>query len=130
MKSRLIRTIVMALSILGASFLCKAIGLGFEARVESVKDFLILLLGAIILGFLNGTIGRLLKFLTIPLNCLTFGLFALVINAGVLLAAAKLKFGFWIDEAQPMRGFFAAFVASALISIMSGLLGTLVSDDS
>lgn len=120
----------MALSILGASFLCKAIGLGFEARVESVKDFLILLLGAIILGFLNGTIGRLLKFLTIPLNCLTFGLFALVINAGVLLAAAKLKFGFWIDEAQPMRGFFAAFVASALISIMSGLLGTLVSDDS
>jgi uncharacterized membrane protein YvlD (DUF360 family) len=29
-----------------------------------------------------------------------------------------------------MRGFFAAFVASALISIMSGLLGTLVSDDS
>ena len=48
-----------------------------------------LLVSALLLGFANAIIKPLLVVLTLPLTLLTFGLFVLVINALMILLAAK-----------------------------------------
>jgi putative membrane protein len=73
-------------------------------------------------------LGRLLKFLTLPLSCITLGLFSLVVNAIVLWVAASLNLGFSIHGSGG-RAFFAAFIASLLISFINGVLGVFLPDD-
>jgi putative membrane protein len=52
---------------------------GFE-----VSGFVSALIAVVVIGLLNSTLGLLLKFITLPLGILTFGLFFLVINAVIL----------------------------------------------
>jgi putative membrane protein len=52
------------------------------------------LFAVVVIGFLNATVGLLLKFITLPLGILTFGLFFLVINAVVLKFASAVVPGF------------------------------------
>ncbi len=117
----------MAFSVYGASLICSALGLGFVVKVVSAADVGKLLVGVIVLGLLNATLGRVLKILTLPLRCLTLGLFSLVVNAAVLWIAAGLGLGFSV--APGARGFEAAFVASLLIALINGVLGVFLPDD-
>jgi putative membrane protein len=87
-----------------------------------------LLIGVAVLSFLNATLGKILKIITIPLSCITLGLFSLVINAVVLWVAASLQLGFKITDSG-IQAFFAAFVASLLISFINGVLGVFLPDD-
>lgn len=128
MTRLLLRWGVMAFSVYAASLICAALGLGFVARVGSAADVGKLLVGVIVLGLLNATLGRVLKLLTLPLRCLTLGLFSLVVNAVVLWFAATLRFGFAITSGGP-KGFAAAFVASLLIAFINGVLGVFLPDD-
>jgi putative membrane protein len=52
------------------------------------------LIAALAIGFINATVGLLLKVLTFPLTLLTLGLFWFVINAAMLKLAAVLVPGF------------------------------------
>src|ERR1044072_5657623 len=96
MAKLLLRWILLAFSVLAASYVSQALGLGFEVDVHDTSSFLKLLLGVAVLSLLNATVGRLIKFLPLPLSCITLGLFSLVINAAILMAAASLKWGFSI----------------------------------
>jgi putative membrane protein len=79
------------------------------------------LIAALVIGFINATIGVVLKILTFPLTLLTLGLFWLVINALMLkLASALLSPGFQV------RGFLAAFVGAIVLSLVNMLLKALV----
>lgn len=118
----------MAFSVYGASLICAALGLGFVVKVVDAADALKLLLGVLVLGLLNATLGRILKLLTLPLSCLTLGLFTLVVNAVVLWVAATLDLGFRVVHGG-LQGFFAAFVASLLIAFINGVLGVFLPDD-
>src|SRR5579872_274940 len=133
MRKLLLRWILLAISVIAASAVSHALGLGFEVSVvksHTVKDFILLLLGVAVLSFLNATVGRILKLLTLPLSCITLGLFSLVVNAVVLLMAAWLELGFNIDSQRGAFGAFeAAFVASLLISFINGVLGVFLPDD-
>ena len=135
MKKLLLRWILLAVSVTGASAISQALGLGFQVNFRSssfsndVGQFLILLVGVAILSFLNATMGRLLKFLTLPLSCLTLGLSSLVINAVVLWIAASFSFGFTITKGG-LYGFIAAFIASIIISFINGVLGIFLPDES
>ncbi len=123
----LLKWVFLALSILAAAAICKALGLGFEAKADNAGEFLRLMLGTAVLALLNSTLGRVLKFLTIPLSCLTLGLFTFVVNAVILVAAASLELGFkFTVEGSPR--FWAAMVASLLISAISGVLSALLPD--
>ncbi len=123
----LLKWVFLALSILAAAAICKALGLGFEAKADNAGEFLRLMLGTAVLALLNSTLGRVLKFLTIPLSCLTLGLFTFVVNAVILVAAASLELGFkFTVEGSPR--FLAALVASLLISAVSGILGSILPD--
>ena len=82
-----------------------------------------LFLGAAVLAIVNATIGKLLKFLTLPISCLTFGIFALVINAALFWSVGTLGLGFTVS------GFLAAFAGSILVSAVSAVLGVFVPDE-
>ena len=78
------------------------------------------LIAAIAIGFINATIGFLLKVLTFPLTLVTLGLFWFVINAAMLKLASALVPGFEV------HGFLAALLGAILLSLVSSLLHKLV----
>lgn len=87
----------------------------------SVRGVVSALVAALVIGFINATIGLLLKIITFPLTLLTLGLFWLVINALMLeLASALLSPGFQV------RGFWAAFIGAILLSLVNLLLKAIV----
>lgn len=70
------------------------------------------ILVALLLSVLNLFIKPLLIFLTLPFTLITFGLFLLVINAGIILIADHLLHGFNVD------GFWWALLFSMVLSIL------------
>jgi putative membrane protein len=78
-----------------------------------VQGFGAALLAAVIIGFVNGTIGLLLKILTFPLIVLTFGIFWFIINALMLKFASLLVPGFYV------QGFAAAFWGALILSLLN-----------
>lgn len=128
MRRLLLRWILLAASVFGASLVAQAIGFGFKVATGSGEAIVTLLVGVAVLSFLNATLGKLLKLLTLPLSCITLGLFSLVVNAVVLWIAAGFNLGFRITETG-LRGYVAAFVASLLISFINGVLGVFLPDD-
>ena len=128
MGKLLLRWIVLAASVFGASLVTHALKLGFEVDVKSLDGAVKLLIGVAILSFLNATLGQILKFITIPLSCITLGLFSLAVNAVILWIAATLNLGFKITDTG-LKAFVAAFVASLLISFINGVLGVFLPDD-
>lgn len=123
----LLRWILLALSVVAASLVTRALGMGFKTEVNSAGDFFMLLIGTGILSLLNATLGKILKLVTLPLNCLTLGLFSLVINALMLMLAASFEYGFTL-EGTGFQKFLTALVASLLISFINGVLGTFLPD--
>lgn len=75
-----------------------------------VRDWQTAALAALIFGFLNATVGLLLKIITFPLILLTFGLFYLVVNALILTLVAFLLPGFSIN------GFGSALIAAVVLA--------------
>jgi putative membrane protein len=59
------------------------------------------LIAAIVIGLVNGTLGMLLKIITLPITILTFGLFWVVINALMIKLAAALVPGFSVVGLWP-----------------------------
>ena len=70
------------------------------------------LIAVVVIGLINATLGLVLTALAFPLTVLTLGLFALVVNALVLKAAAALLPGFSI------RGFSPALIAALVLALL------------
>ena len=99
-----------------ALWLVAQLGIGI-----SVRGAVAALVAALVIGFINATIGALLKILTFPLTLLTLGLFWLVINALMLeLASALLSPGFQV------HGFIAAFLGAIVLSLVNLVLKAIV----
>ena len=81
-----------------------------------------LLVVVIVFGLINALIRPVLQILSLPITLLTLGIFALVINAGMLLLTAALTSGLVVN------GFWAAFWGSIIIAIVSALLSQFLSD--
>ena len=77
-----------------------------------VASFSSALVAVLIIGFLNMTLGLLLKIVTLPISLLTLGLFFLVINAVILLWASHITPGFRVDN------FGAAFIGAVVLAIV------------
>ena len=78
-----------------------------------VRGFGTALIAAVVIGFINGTIGFLLKIVTLPLTILTFGIFWLLINALMLKLAALFVPGFEV------RGLWPAFWGGLILSLLN-----------
>jgi putative membrane protein len=78
------------------------------------------LIAALVIGFVNATLGLFLKVITFPLAILTLGLFWFVINAAMIELASALVPGFHI------RSFASAFWGGIVLSVVNMLLKWLV----
>jgi len=87
-----------------------------------VRNFVAALIAAAVIGFVNATLGTVLKVLTLPLTFLTLGLFLIVINAVLLKVAAFIAPGFEV------RTWSAAFIGAIVIAIVSTLLHWLLDE--
>ncbi len=99
-------------------WLATAIGLGFATLFVSgikAKNFVAFLIAATVLGLINAFIRPALWFLTAPLSILTFGLFALVINALMIMLAAALVADFEV------KGFGSAFLGAIIMAIIGAI---------
>lgn len=77
-----------------------------------IRSFAAALVAVIVIGFLNATIGALLKLLTLPLGILTLGLFFLVINAIMLEVAGSIVPGFRV------LNFGAALIGALVLAVL------------
>jgi len=94
-------------------------GLGLTTLIVpgiTIKSTPTLLLAAIVLGLINAFIRPVLWLLTAPLSVLTFGLFALVINALMIMLAAAIVPDFEV------RGFGSALFG-AIVMALIGICG-------
>lgn len=109
----LIRWLVSAISLLIVAYFVP----GFV-----VHGFVAALLAAIVIGFINATLGFMLKVLTLPLSFITLGLFLIVINAVMLKVAAAVTPGFEI------RTWTAGFLGAIFLTVVSAFLHWLIGD--
>jgi putative membrane protein len=94
-----------------------------------------LIVVALIAGVVNGFIKPIIKVFSLPLTMMTFGLFGLVINAGLLLLIAWLSdllgITFTVGGFPPNFTFdtiVAALVGGIAISIVGAVVGLAVPD--
>lgn len=71
------------------------------------------LVAALVIGIVNAFLRPLLIVLTLPLTILSLGLFALVINSGLILLAAAIVPGFRVN------GFWWALIFSLVLSLVT-----------
>lgn len=118
-----IRTLVTAVAIWVASALLSGITLDAST---SGRNVLVLIIAALIVGLINAFLKPIIKVLGCPLYVLTLGLFALVVNALLLLLASwlaqQLNVPFHVD------GFWSAFWGAIIIGIVSWLLNLFIPD--
>ena len=107
----LVQWLLSALALLAVTYLVP----GF--RVVSLPSALI---AVVVIGFLNMTLGILLKAITFPFAILTLGLFFLVINAIMLIIASKITPGLHIDS------FGAAFIGAVVLAIVHLIIDALL----
>jgi len=78
-----------------------------------ITSFTAALIAAVVIGFVNATLGLFLKIITFPLTLVTFGIFWFVINAIMLELAAAFVPGFVIT------GFMPAFAGAIVLSLVN-----------
>jgi len=86
----------------------------FPRGVEGALVFVLLL------GVANAVLRPLLKALTLPLTCLTFGLFSFVINAFLFWLVGQYTPGFHVS------GWQAPLFGSVVMGLVGGLLNNLL----
>lgn len=80
-----------------------------------VDNALTAIIVAAVLAFLNTIVKPVLVLLTIPITMVTLGIFLLVINAFIILMAAKIVDGFHVS------GFWIALLFSLLLSLVTAV---------
>jgi len=108
-------------------WLTLAVAIGLTAwllpGVDVNGGFGSLLLISAAFGLVNAVIGSVMRLLTMPLTIMTLGLFALVVNALMLVITD------WILDSLDIDGFLTALVATLLISLFSTILNLVLRRD-
>lgn len=86
----------------------------------SVNGPVAALIAAVVIGFVNATLGLFLKIITFPLTLLTLGLFWLIINAVMIKLAAAIVPGFHVST------FGAAFWGAIVLALVNMALKWLI----
>lgn len=102
------------LSLIASVAIAKGIGLSIEADFDQP---LRLFLATAVLGLINATIGNILRFITLPLNCLTFGIAWMIVNALIFWWVGTMNLGYRVGD------FLSALVGSILMSLILGMIG-------
>jgi len=114
MTNFLIRLSINALALAAAAWLIDGIQLS--------GGFWDILVVALVFGLLNAVLKPILMLFSLPFLIVTLGLFALVVNAVMLLITAELLDDFAV------AGFWTAVLGSVVISLVTMLLGGVLKD--
>ncbi|OGG85463.1 hypothetical protein A2392_00040 [Candidatus Kaiserbacteria bacterium RIFOXYB1_FULL_46_14] len=109
----IVRVLVVALALLLAAEIIPGV---------EITGLYTAILAAVVLGIINLIIRPVLFILTLPLTIITFGLFALVLNAVMVLLATLFVDSFNVD------GFIPALLCSFFVAIASALSNKILSD--
>jgi putative membrane protein len=82
---------------------------------------------ALVFGVVNTFLAPVLKVLALPMQLLTLGLFTFVINALMLLLTSWLATRIGIPFT--VNGFVPALLGSLIVSVVSGILSVVLTDD-
>ncbi|MGP5388455.1 phage holin family protein [Glutamicibacter arilaitensis] len=122
--SFLIRVIVNALALAAAVWIVP--GLKIVATNEGLTSTVIAyLVVAAIFGLVNALVRPVVKLFSLPITCLTLGLFTIVINAVMLLLTSWLT-TFTAFELIIEKFWWDAIAGTIIISIVSAVLGLFV----
>lgn len=125
--SFLIRVIVNALALAAAVWIVPGIHIDAVGN-DTVGLIISYLAVGLIFGVVNALVRPVVKVLSLPITCLTLGLFTVVINALMLMLTG------WITQFTPAEltidnFWWDAIVGTIIISIVSAVLGLFVSSD-
>lgn len=120
----LIRVLVNALALAAAAWIVGGIeisGLG-DNLTGTVFSYLIV---GLIFGLINALVRPIVSLFSLPITCLTLGLFTVIINALMLMLTS------WVSQFTPVRltietFWWDAIVGTLIISIVSAVLGLFV----
>ncbi|MGP9649813.1 hypothetical protein CQ017_04955 [Arthrobacter sp. MYb224] len=122
--SFLIRVIVNALALAAAVWIVPGIQISAisEGLLGSAIAYLIV---GVIFGLINALVRPIVSFFSMPITCLTLGLFTVIINALMLMLTS------WLTQFTPVGLSIDAFwwdaiVGTIIISIVSAVLGFFV----
>lgn len=123
MERLLVRLVTTVIALFAAIWIVPGIGLlglADGGALLSSQGLVNLVLVGVIFAAVNAVLRPILKTFTLPITCLTLGLFTFVINGLLLLLtsfiAAQLDLGFIVD------GFLSALIGAVVISVASTLV--------
>lgn len=117
MTGILLRWVANAVALLVTVWLGKTLGLGLY-----VSGFWGAMIAALVIGLINAVIRPVVMMFTLPLNCLTFGLFGLIINAVLFWLAGEILAEFEVEG--PVAALFGSIVMSLFSSVFSHAIET------
>ncbi|ASN53298.1 MULTISPECIES: phage holin family protein [unclassified Sinomonas] len=105
-----------------------AAGAGAGTASDTVGIVLAYLFIGLIFGLVNALVRPIVSFLSLPVTCLTLGLFALVINAAMLALTA------WLSSYTPVHltidsFFWTAVLGAIIVSLVSAVVSWVVGAD-
>jgi putative membrane protein len=114
----LLQWFIVAVALVAAAYVVPGI------RVEG-NGLTVVLITAVILGFVNAIIRPVLAFLSCGFIILTMGLFMLVLNAVSLWLASYIAVN-WFNVGFYVDGFWPAFWGALIVSVVSFLFSVLL----
>jgi putative membrane protein len=118
-----IRTLITAVALWIATLLVPGIDIRSQGTLAGVVTLLVV---AVIFGLVNAFIKPIVKVVGCPLYVLTLGLFALVVNALLLMLTSWLA-GL-VHARFHVDGFWSAFWGAIVISVATFLISIIVPD--
>ena len=117
----LLRWLIAAASLWLTLFLLEQVLGTKEVHMATRDQPLMIAIAVVVLAFANAFVRPVVRLLTLPLNCLTFGLFSFVINAALFWAAGTFTGAYQV-------GWLGALAGSIVMSIINGIASHLIVD--
>ena len=96
--------------------------------IGTTESWVAIVLTGLALALIDMSVKPLLQALSLPITCLTFGIFYLVVNTILLYLAAWLSNGLF-NVGFVIASFGSAFVASIVISIVSAIMNGIIGEN-
>ena len=119
----IVRWLVTAIAVAAAVWLVPGI-----AVISATESWVAIAIIGLALALIDMSVKPLLQLLSLPITCLTFGIFYLVVNTAMLYLAAWLSNGMF-NVGFYISSFGSAFFASIVISIVSAIMNAIVADN-
>jgi len=124
MKKLLLRWILAVIALVVSSFLTNLVMPGgINLKMGDVSQALALFVAVALLALINATLGKALKLMVLPLNCLTLGLLSVLINALLFWQVGSWGWSFEVT------GFLPGLLGSILYSAANAALGIFLPDE-